>query len=165
VTNGESIELFMHNAANAAADVHRVTDDAGLNATLEEILETSQAVFCPGKTDKEKALGIPDEQRENDYYKASVCVEEVDGAVAETGSIICTSKDGRAVQSSLLPAHHVAIVSSQKVYATFEDYFATCGDTPPTNITFITGPSRTADIELTLTIGVHGPERLSVIVY
>jgi L-lactate dehydrogenase complex protein LldG len=78
--------------------------------------------------------------------------------------LVCSSQGGKAVQAGLLPAHHVAIVSSENIYETVDDFFATLSDSPPTNITLETGPSRTADIELTLTIGVHGPGRLSIIV-
>jgi L-lactate dehydrogenase complex protein LldG len=70
----------------------------------------------------------------------------------------------RAVQAGLLPAHHVAIVSRERIFATLDDCFASFKEDPPTNITLVTGPSRTADIELTLAIGVHGPEKLDIIV-
>jgi len=64
-----------------------------------------------------------------------------------------------------LAAHHVAILSADNIYESLDQFFSTLGDSPPTNITLETGPSRTADIELTLTIGVHGPGRLTVIVF
>ena len=89
---------------------------------------------------------------------------EVLAGIAETGSIVCASVEGRAVQASLLPSHHLAILPAAKIYATLDDFFQSLSATPPTNIAVITGPSRTADIELTLAIGVHGPERLDVIV-
>jgi L-lactate dehydrogenase complex protein LldG len=92
-------------------------------------------------------------------------VEEASGAVAETGSLVYTSSGGKPVQGGLLPPHHVAIVSIRNIFETFDDCFASFKGVPPTNITVETGPSRTADIELTLTIGVHGPERLSIIVF
>jgi hypothetical protein len=63
------------------------------------------------------------------------------------------SAGGRAVQAGLLPAHHVAIVRRERIFETLDDLFAAVSGAPPTNITLVTGPSRTADIELTLAIG------------
>lgn len=164
MTIDDTVNLFIRNAENADAHVVLVGDEAALNQVLSDILAETDAVYCPGVSELEKALVIPPARRSESYFQASVCVEEVRGAIAETGSLICTSQDGKAVQASLLPSHHVAVVRAGNVYASLDDYFASCGDSPPTNITLVTGPSRTADIELTLTIGVHGPERLTVIV-
>jgi L-lactate dehydrogenase complex protein LldG len=112
----------------------------------------------------EKAAATLFPARVDDYTAAATTVEEVFGAVAETGTIVCVSEGGRAVQAGLLPAHHVAIVRRERIFDTLDDLFAAVSGSPPTNITLVTGPSRTADIELTLAIGVHGPERLDVIV-
>jgi L-lactate dehydrogenase complex protein LldG len=127
-------------------------------------LKEAPSVFCPRVTEKEKAIVIPQDRRIEDYMSASACVEEVLGGIAETGSLVLSSREGKPVQVGLLPAHHVAILPAEKIYENLDDLFATFGNSPPTNITLETGPSRTADIELTLTLGVHGPERLSIVV-
>ena len=121
-------------------------------------------MYCPGATETEKTVSGLFCNRVADYATAAVTVEEVFGAVAETGTLVCTSDGGRAVQAGLLPPHHVAIVRRDRIFATLDDLFSAVTAAPPTNLTLVTGPSRTADIELTLAIGVHGPERLDIVV-
>ncbi len=163
--NDEIIDIFMDNAAKAAAEPIRVHTDDELNAALAQVLTESDTVFCPCVTGKEKVVTLSPARQTEDYRAASVCVQEVFGAIAETGSLICSSHGGTIVQAGLLPTHHVAMVSSEHIYQNLDEFFASLGDSPPTNITLETGPSRTADIELTLTVGVHGPGRLTVIVF
>ncbi|HMK37525.1 MAG TPA: LUD domain-containing protein [Desulfomonilaceae bacterium] len=165
MTRDERVDLFMENAAKVAAEPVRVRDAAGMNAVLNGILEESDSVYCPAVTEKEKAVEIPEQKRSQDYTTASTCVEEVFGGIAETGSLICSSAEGKTVQAGLLPLHHVAIVAEEHIFEKLDDFFTSLGEAPPTNITLETGPSKTADIELTLTIGVHGPGRLTIIVY
>jgi L-lactate dehydrogenase complex protein LldG len=78
-------------------------------------------------------------------------------AIAETGTLVLDASLERARLVSLLPEIHLAIVRSDQVVADLTEHFESLGSTPPAAITMITGPSRTADIELTLAIGVHGP--------
>jgi L-lactate utilization protein LutC len=165
MTREETIALFIANAAKVAAEPIHAADDGQFQRALDDSLAESVTIFCPGITEKEKAVEIPPDKRTEDYVSASACVDEADAAIAETGSLVFSSDKGRPVQAGLLPAHHVALVSSENIYETLDDYFSTVAASPPTNITLETGPSRTADIELTLTIGVHGPGRLTVIVF
>jgi L-lactate dehydrogenase complex protein LldG len=164
MTRDNIIAQFLENASKVAAEPILLRGYDELNRTLSSILEGSASVYCPAMTAVEKAIKLPPDRLTTDYASASACVEEVRGGIAETGSVISTSQDGKIVQAGLLPPHHVAVVKAENIYETLDDYFATCGDSPPTNITLETGPSRTADIELTLTIGVHGPERLTILV-
>ncbi|MEW6115027.1 MAG: lactate utilization protein [Thermodesulfobacteriota bacterium] len=164
MNNERVVSLFMENATKCGAETFLAASLDEAQRLLDDLLRDAESIFCPGAGEKERALVIPPDRREEDYHRASVCVEEVFGAVAETGSIVSTSEGGRAVQAGLLPAHHVAVVSQERIYETVEDLFALWGREIPTNVTLETGPSRTADIELTLTIGVHGPERLTIIV-
>ncbi len=164
MTRDEVVERFITTAGVVAAQPVRAHSMEEVNRILQDLLVQSDSIFCHGVTEIEKQVIIAPERREPDYTRASVCVEEVYGAVAETGSLISASKGGKPVQAGLLPVHHVAVVSKENIYETLEDLFASFHGQLPTNITFETGPSRTADIELTLTIGVHGPERLSIIV-
>jgi L-lactate dehydrogenase complex protein LldG len=92
----------------------------------------------------------------------------VDLALAETGTLILRSAPGRPRSTSLLPACHVAVfdrtalVESLAQVGVFLEAWHT-GEAPGSGINFITGPSRTADIELTLTRGVHGPKEVHAI--
>jgi L-lactate dehydrogenase complex protein LldG len=164
VNREEIVTLFLEKAALAAAGAVQVSDSEAMVGALSGLIPGDQTVYCPGLTALEQAAATALEHRVADYAAAQVTVEEVLAGIAETGSIVCASVEGRAVQASLLPSHHLALLPAEKIYATLDDFFQSLSATPPTNIAVITGPSRTADIELTLAIGVHGPERLDVIV-
>lgn len=88
-------------------------------------------------------------------------------AVAETGSLVVLSGAGTPAANSLLPETHVALVPAARIVRGMEEAFdlvrAECGE-PPRAVNFISGPSRTGDIEQTLVLGAHGPYRVHIIV-
>ena len=94
-------------------------------------------------------------------------ISSVDCAIAETGTLMVCSRPGQERLASLLPIMHVAIVERQQIVPDLIDAFGQLQerglDNLPSNITFITGPSKTGDIELQLTTGVHGPKHWRVI--
>ena len=78
-------------------------------------------------------------------------------AIAETGTVVETSAGGRTLLPGLIADVHVSIVPAASVVARMEEALAAVTADPPRNISFLTGPSRTGDIEQTLTVGAHGP--------
>ncbi|HJZ72281.1 MAG TPA: lactate utilization protein [Vicinamibacterales bacterium] len=97
--------------------------------------------------------------------RADVGVTGCHGAIAETGSLALISGPGCSRTVSLLPPVHVALVRRADLVASMGDFFTTRADAmaQAASCTFVTGPSRTADIELSLTIGVHGPGKVIII--
>lgn len=87
-------------------------------------------------------------------------VTEADYLLPETGSIVLTSSAEKPRAVSLLPRIHLAIVTPACLRADLHQVFAEVAALP--YLVIITGPSRTSDIELTTTIGVHGPRQLLV---
>jgi L-lactate dehydrogenase complex protein LldG len=87
-------------------------------------------------------------------------------ALADTGSLVLVSGPGRARLASLLPPVHVALVETRAFYPSLPAFL----DANPAvldegcNVVIVTGPSRTADIEMTLSWGVHGPKHVHAIV-
>lgn len=163
VTQDDLVALFIENAGKAGAKAIRLTCLAQMEELVADLLTEQGSVFCPGLTDKERAVRIPEERRALDYNVAAVTIEEVSGAIAESGTIVCSASGGRALQAGMLPEHHVAIVSRENIFPDIETFLEST-KTLPSVLTLITGPSRTADIEKKLVIGVHGPERLTVAV-
>lgn len=101
-----------------------------------------------------------------DLFKYDVGITEVQAGIAETGTLVLDSSVERNRLVSLVPPVHIAILDASRIYLTLGEtlaFFQSNGEVSPA-ITFITGPSRTGDIELTLTVGVHGPKELYVIV-
>jgi L-lactate dehydrogenase complex protein LldF len=85
-------------------------------------------------------------------------------AVAETGSVLVHSGLGRPLTASLLPEIHLVVLREEQISAGLAEVLTNVGkSTPrPAALALISGPSRTADIEMTLTIGVHGPREIHV---
>jgi L-lactate dehydrogenase complex protein LldF len=82
--------------------------------------------------------------------------------IADTGSLVLISGAGQTLTASLLPEFHVAILRTSRLVPTLADALRMPEvRTAPAGV-IVTGPSRTADIEMTLTIGVHGPGELHV---
>ncbi len=102
---------------------------------------------------------------------ADIGITGADYAVAETGSVVVLPRAGLSRLVSLAPPVHLALVRPQDVVDTLDDlfllrrldYYRNGGDMG-SYLNFITGPSRTADIEQTLVVGVHGPKEVHMII-
>jgi L-lactate dehydrogenase complex protein LldG len=84
-------------------------------------------------------------------------------ALAETGTIIVQSGPGQSRLATLLPPIHIALLPGERLLPDLFAWTQARQPAPPANFTLISGPSKTADIEQTLSIGVHGPKRLVVL--
>ena len=84
-------------------------------------------------------------------------------AVADTGTLVLTGGPGRALFSSLLPEVHIAILRTSDIRESLPQVLGMREIQSAASVVLISGPSRTADIEMTLTIGVHGPRELYVL--
>jgi L-lactate dehydrogenase complex protein LldG len=88
-------------------------------------------------------------------------------ALAENGTLMLLSGEDTYATTSLLPENHVAIVPASRIVRTMEDAWDLLRRERaglPRQVNFVSGPSRTADIEMTLVLGAHGPFRVHVIV-
>ncbi len=90
---------------------------------------------------------------------ASAGFRTAEAAIAETGTVVETSAGGKTLLPGLIADVHVSIVPAASVVARMEEALAVFTAGPPRNISFLSGPSKTADIEQTLTVGAHGPKK------
>lgn len=101
---------------------------------------------------------------------AEVGISGADAAIAATGSLVVSTAPGMGRLATLLPPQHVVLLRQEQLLPSLEAWVAQqrAGDLAHlgtrSNLCIITGPSRTADIEKNLVLGVHGPGRLQVVV-
>jgi L-lactate utilization protein LutC len=149
--------LSQHHAKAALTWQHPVLDRLGLAAVLTElgVVHWTYDRLAPlGRTEQRQTM-----------LAADVCISSVDYAIAETGTLAVCAGPGHERAGSLYAPVHIAVVERVQVLPDLFDLFDRLSGTEmPSNLTLITGPSKTGDIELTLTTGVHGPGRLEVVV-
>ena len=147
------LTLFKENVESVAGHCIITTD---VTDSLKQILTDLNA---------ERIANSNDPPNAHDIFSFDVGISTAQAGVAETGTLILDSACERHRLVSLVPPVHIAIINASAIVATLADALTLLqkAEISPA-ITFITGPSRTADIELTLTIGVHGPQELYVIV-
>lgn len=144
------------NAKSVVRSAHSVFQQLPLDAALR-----GQGVQVSVATASASASR---EQLRETMAKADIGVTGVDYAIAETGSVVLAPRQGVSRVVSLLPPVHVALVEPQQVYESLDDLFALRRmaflegkGNMGSYLSFTSGPSRTADIEQTLVVGVHGP--------
>ena len=116
-----------------------------------------------GVTEILNSLGVELVSPNASKHEMALCdlgVTEADYLLPETGTVVLKSSAQKPRAVSLLPRIHLAIVRPEMLRADMHQVFAESKS--DRYLVFITGPSRTADIELTTTLGVHGPRNLYV---
>lgn len=119
---------------------------------------------------KEAGLKVITAKNKNRIANSDIGITEVDYAIADTGTLVLLTGKNQPRSVSLLPPIHLAIVRQENMVRNIEDLFIILKskhqefEDLTSCMTFITGPSRTADIELNLTLGVHGPKELYVLI-
>ncbi|PDV98271.1 LutC/YkgG family protein [Candidatus Chloroploca asiatica] len=170
--------------------VYQVADDEEALETIATLLEARKATMAvawdraqiglPGLDTllAERGVQVLDPVVRDEARKAQlqvlepapVCLSGAEFAIAESGSLVLYHGPGRPRLASLLAPTHIAVIRSDQIVRGLgeamtrlrERYAGTLFDAT-SNLTFISGPSRTADIEMTLSLGIHGPPELHVV--
>lgn len=168
---GDLVARFAERAAASAATVERVAALGEVPAAVARYLEAHglppSGCVWPRLAGLDWAgAGLALEARAARDQDA-VGVTGVFCALAETGTLMLCSAPDAPASVSLLPETHVAVVPAERIVAFMEDGWdlarAELGGLPRA-VNFISGPSRTADIEQTIVLGAHGPYRVHVVI-
>ncbi len=90
-------------------------------------------------------------------------VSEASWGLADTGSVVLLSSAEEPRARSLLPRVHVSLLHEDRILPGLAELFEELGDDLPSSVAIVTGPSRSADIEQRLVVGVHGPGEVHVV--
>jgi L-lactate dehydrogenase complex protein LldG len=174
---GDRLALFRKHAVDLKADFHVLSNQQELPALLHRLRDTEQwkkiAAHRGKLTDLAiSALALPLCRTDQPYdvqelESCSAGITECDALIAQTGSVLVTSRSAGGRALSVLPPHHLVLARRDQLVADLPEAFALLktryGSDYPSFISFITGPSRTGDIERILVLGAHGPKKLTIV--
>ena len=178
-TFDERVALFKTNADALKAEFHFVNSQEEAMARLQSVRDKENwkrvASHRGQLTDAACAvLGLPTLITDSGYdvnelEKCDAGLTECDALVAQTGSVVVTSRSAGGRALSVLPPHHVVLARREQLLAdlpgAFELLAKKYGANYPSFMSFITGPSRTGDIERILVLGAHGTKKLTIICF
>ena len=146
---------------DAADALARILSGAGARRVAGSDAPLVQRLLQPLRDRFEIAAG--ESLSRDELFACEVGVTTAQWGIAETGTLVLESARERSRLLSLVPPIHVALLSTRCICESLGDALARVRQTASHAITFITGPSRTSDIELTLVVGVHGPQTVHVL--
>jgi len=169
----QPLELaFKENLEKVSGSVHLFDSEKALFADLKKFLEkyTSDTIIC-NEPDLQKQLtdnSIPYTTANNLPTNIEIGITSCEFLIAHTGSVMVSAAMGGGRQLSVYPPVHVVVARKDQIVdylgAAYTNIQNKYGRKLPSQITLITGPSRTADIEKTLVMGAHGPRELHVFI-
>lgn len=172
----EQLALFAKNAADLKANFQLFASWQDLSAALGQLrdAENWQRIASHQAELSSRACAALNRpvcwtDRGYDVLEMEQCdagVTECDALIAQTGSVLVTSRSAGGRALSVLPPHHVVIARRSQLVADLPAAFALLkakyAPEFPSMMSFITGPSRTGDIERILVLGAHGPKKLTI---
>jgi L-lactate dehydrogenase complex protein LldG len=178
IKGGAMYDQFKARAESVSAEVFRFPTQGAAMDFLVDFMKKEKVSDAPGhyaalsgcpffaNTDMDalnKIDGLSFDISREMAASAHIGVSQVDWALADTGTLVqdATSIDKRLV--STLPEIHIALLPSDRLFPDMASLLTELSPEKMNFIAMITGPSRTADIERVLTIGVHGPKRLIIV--
>lgn len=175
----EQLALFAKNAAELKADFQLFNSAEEMRVALTRLSDAEKwqriaghsgsltDALCPSlslpllRTDRPYDV--------NDLESCDAGISECDALVAQTGSVLVTNRSAGGRALSVLPPHHVVLARREQLIAdlpaAFELLKQKYAANYPSMISFITGPSRTGDIERILVLGAHGPKKLTILCF
>lgn len=177
LSKSERTKRFCEEASALGASVRQYQTLKQLQAGLASLLESLQPksivtwewkVFRSWGiesvlTEWKQCLVDPVANR-SEAIQADVGITTVDYAIADTGTLVLCTDFRKSRGASLFPAHHIAIVDADQICTRMGEVLAELKEMKtPSSVHFITGPSRSSDIENDLSIGVHGPAALHIL--
>ncbi len=173
---GEPVEAFVRVAGQVGSTVRTIADDEGLETLLDEVLEAENVTAATVSADPETE-GVAERLGHRGIevvpFDSPQAISEVQlgivGAaygIAATGSAVFDARRAGGRTASLVPPAILVLLRSSQVLSGPSDLFRSIGDRfpegVPSQFVLASGPSRTGDIELVLTMGVHGPRSVWV---
>jgi L-lactate dehydrogenase complex protein LldG len=170
------VKLFGELSANLRTEFLRCPDESSARTQMTALAEREkwESLAFAGNHQIESLLVDIDIPKSNvnagmstlELEKVSVGVTGCDALIAQTGGVLLSARSGGGRALSVLPPHHVVVATNSQLVpdlpAAFELLESKYTPDFPSFITFITGPSRTGDIERILVLGAHGPRKLTV---
>ncbi|MEG3616959.1 lactate utilization protein [Magnetovibrio sp. PR-2] len=169
-------ELFVSEAETASAEVYRVSTLDKVVGVVQQLVAAMGGVsvkVAPGAQLKALDWSGLDVAYGRAVGDDQISVSWALGAVAETGTLVLASSPESPTTLNFLPDVHVVVLCEEDIAPNYEEVWSRLRieaktrttDTPvlPRTVNWITGPSRTADIEQTLLLGAHGPRKLVIV--
>ncbi len=178
-SESELFELFAKNATDLRATFKRAKDLGEVTAELRALRDSEKwqrvATHRGSLAEPQaRSLGLPlmiteENSEKHELEQCDVGITECDALVAQTGTVLVTSRTAGGRALTCLPPHHVVLARREQMVpdlpAAMQLVQKRFGDQYPSMISFITGASRTGDIERILVLGAHGPKKLTIFCY
>jgi len=175
---GEELRtLFAQRATAAGSTAHQPKNMDELVEKIQQIVPANSIVIVDPTLACEKELSeklknrytihFLDQADDKILFDAFAVITAVDCAVAETGSVVIAANQRRSRLASLVAEVHFALIRPDQITPDWMDidtmFKKTYGEKTPNGLAIISGPSKTADIEMNLVVGVHGPGQMHMV--
>ena len=167
----DPVERFVSKLRAVAATVDVVNTAADVAKSIASFLRENElpSAVTLAPDDRLNAYPWPDDlenTRRNARAEDITAITAAEAGVIETGSLVLRSSLKSPTSMNFLPENHIVILRREQLVNNLEDGWRCALETAnnvPRTVNFITGPSKTADVEQTIEYGAHGPRRLHVI--